>query len=83
MRGLKFLVATAALLVGLSATSCPSCIGKLRLSSKKPFFELYRPQRGASSQAHRATTGGQGLEALSFTNTNTAIQAPSTEEAQQ
>ncbi len=41
---LKYMiVALAALITCMEAAGCPTCVGRLRLGVKKPFFMLYRP----------------------------------------
>jgi len=44
-RSLKFaIVASAALIISLNIFGCPTCVGRLMLGVKKPFFEQYRPK---------------------------------------
>ena len=43
-RALKYLIAALiALAVTTKAGGCPTCIGRLFLGVKKPFFKMYRP----------------------------------------
>ena len=43
-RTLKYVIVALAVLMSFAKVAgCPTCIGKLRLGVKKPFFEFYRP----------------------------------------
>lgn len=43
-RTLKYIIVALAVLMSFAKVAgCPTCIGKLRLGVKKPFFEFYRP----------------------------------------
>jgi len=45
-RTLKFVIeALAAAMLCSQALACPTCVGRLMLGVKKPFFELYRPRK--------------------------------------
>lgn len=69
-KGLKSLVALLAALITCSPLGgCPSCVGRLKLGVKKPFFELYRPE----STTKRTSRHEYLQEALSCKSTNTLV----------
>ena len=73
-RTLKYvIVALAALMSCMQAAGCPTCLGKLRMSDKEPFFKRYRPHRRPHSRSIYAKKRDELLrKALSYKKTKTS-----------
>ncbi|MCK5632998.1 hypothetical protein KAH94_04565 [bacterium] len=58
---------TIFLCIYTTTNACPTCVGRIRLGHKKPFFKLYRPH----SKSKYAKKRDLLKEALSYKKTGT------------